>query len=541
MTNAYRTQGRCTRPGRFLRGLCLILTVAALAAPAGAQTQPARWRTLIAANEQSLWLARVDRQTERSELFRRTVTGGFEPRPPLARAMLTSLAPSGATLYAFMEKGAFYSLVGEQWTRERDLPRRILPQDLLGGARGVYALIPSPRPAELARALDGQSPESQPFDPGGAPLTIARYDTQEWRAVTSAPADLEPRAPCRLGHVGGTLALFLLRPDGAMTWRRYDATEDKWLPLARLPAARRAADLWFTHINSVPAVVYTVADGGVPEVRVLRHFGGAGGAGEWRDTELVLAALPAEPGAGRYAHADGFNQHAVLLLETTGDIYLRFGTPDEPPAERTISVNELLQQQLRPTVGLRWFQYLTPLVVAVVLAALFLLRRNALRAPLRLPAQYAVALSFQRLGGLILDLGLIGLGVALVTGVNWQQAAGELFTLAIGTDAKAWPARETWVWWGITGAIYTVYSLIMELTLGRTVGKIAVGTRVLADTGTPPRPWQVVVRNAVRLLELAPPLWLLAFLVVLSQNRQRLGDIFARTVVVRRLRDATAP
>ena len=44
---------------------------------------------------------------------------------------------------------------------------------------------------------------------------------------------------------------------------------------------------------------------------------------------------------------------------------------------------------------------------------------------------------------------------------------------------------------------------------------------------------QVLARNVFRILEMTPPLWALNFLAVLTRNRQRLGDLFARTVVVR--------
>jgi uncharacterized RDD family membrane protein YckC len=76
--------------------------------------------------------------------------------------------------------------------------------------------------------------------------------------------------------------------------------------------------------------------------------------------------------------------------------------------------------------------------------------------------------------------------------------------------------------------------LVMELLTGRTVGKVLTGTRLLAETGTRPASWQILVRNALRLLELVPQFWILGLLVLLSRNRQRLGDIFARTLVVRR-------
>jgi uncharacterized RDD family membrane protein YckC len=56
---------------------------------------------------------------------------------------------------------------------------------------------------------------------------------------------------------------------------------------------------------------------------------------------------------------------------------------------------------------------------------------------------------------------------------------------------------------------------------------------VLSESGSVPTLRQILVRNALRLLELQPPLWILGFLVVLSRNRQRVGDLFARTVVIR--------
>ena len=74
--------------------------------------------------------------------------------------------------------------------------------------------------------------------------------------------------------------------------------------------------------------------------------------------------------------------------------------------------------------------------------------------------------------------------------------------------------------------------------LRRTIGKVFLGTRVLSENGTRPNAVQIVARNVSRFLELLPPLWVLGFLVVLSRNRQRLGDIFARTVVVRGVKPA---
>ena len=94
------------------------------------------------------------------------------------------------------------------------------------------------------------------------------------------------------------------------------------------------------------------------------------------------------------------------------------------------------------------------------------------------------------------------------------------------------------LWWGIACGTSTLYALVMELLVQRTVGKLLMGTRVLSERGTAPHVLQTILRNVLRLLELMPPFWLLGFLVVLSRNRQRLGDIFARTLVVRHVKSA---
>jgi uncharacterized RDD family membrane protein YckC len=83
-----------------------------------------------------------------------------------------------------------------------------------------------------------------------------------------------------------------------------------------------------------------------------------------------------------------------------------------------------------------------------------------------------------------------------------------------------------------------LHSTLSELAWGRTVGKAMVGGRVIALSGGPPRPKQVLVRNLFKALALAvPPL---ALLVLLNPNRQRLGDLVAGTVVVADEPDADA-
>jgi len=85
-------------------------------------------------------------------------------------------------------------------------------------------------------------------------------------------------------------------------------------------------------------------------------------------------------------------------------------------------------------------------------------------------------------------------------------------------------------------AVLGYFVLFEALNGGRTLGKQALGIRVVMATGHPITPTAAVVRNLVRLLDCYFPLLpvLPAFLFVFLQRRnQRPGDLAAGTVVVR--------
>src|SRR6201999_637888 len=94
----------------------------------------------------------------------------------------------------------------------------------------------------------------------------------------------------------------------------------------------------------------------------------------------------------------------------------------------------------------------------------------------------------------------------------------------------------------VTGAImiiFTVlvfvgYPLVFETaTRGRTLGKMAMGLRVVSDDGGPERFRQALFRALASVVEI----WMLAgspavICSILSPKAKRIGDIFAGTVVV---------
>jgi uncharacterized RDD family membrane protein YckC len=80
------------------------------------------------------------------------------------------------------------------------------------------------------------------------------------------------------------------------------------------------------------------------------------------------------------------------------------------------------------------------------------------------------------------------------------------------------------------------YEVLFEvLGGGRTLGKRAVGLRVVTTAGAPVGLRASLIRNVIRLLEAAPPLFYLPAIVsvLATRDNQRLGDLAAGTLVVR--------
>jgi uncharacterized RDD family membrane protein YckC len=90
---------------------------------------------------------------------------------------------------------------------------------------------------------------------------------------------------------------------------------------------------------------------------------------------------------------------------------------------------------------------------------------------------------------------------------------------------------------GVTTIIPFVYFIICEASQGATIGKMALGMRVVRLDGSPISWGQSFSRNLLRLIDHIPygiPYLLGAILIWASPTRQRLGDRVAQTVVVRR-------
>ncbi|MDT5034707.1 MAG: hypothetical protein QOC94_4878 [Actinoplanes sp.] len=112
-----------------------------------------------------------------------------------------------------------------------------------------------------------------------------------------------------------------------------------------------------------------------------------------------------------------------------------------------------------------------------------------------------------------------------------------IFTALFGTSSSSSGMAFTRLSTGGSALLFVVvvlYYVLMEGLAGRTVGKMITGIRVVDEaTGGTPGVGQAVLRTVLRLIDGILG-YLVAFIVVLaSDRRRRLGDMVAKTLVVR--------
>ena len=136
----------------------------------------------------------------------------------------------------------------------------------------------------------------------------------------------------------------------------------------------------------------------------------------------------------------------------------------------------------------------------------------------------------RRFGALVLDSAIFAVMFAVLM----------VFLGAIGVLVEACPASMV-VFAGIISALLTkfvafVYFVLLEGPVGKgqTLGKRVMKIKVTAEDGGIPGYWQSAIRNILRIIDMLPALYLIgAVLIFLTEKDQRLGDLAAKTKVVK--------
>jgi len=104
-------------------------------------------------------------------------------------------------------------------------------------------------------------------------------------------------------------------------------------------------------------------------------------------------------------------------------------------------------------------------------------------------------------------------------------AGATTFRGGLGFELQGTPAF-------ILFAIWALYYIILEGTAGGTLGKKALGIRIVKEDGSPCGIQASIVRNLLRIIDGLFFYLVGAILIWQSSNKQRLGDRIAKTLVV---------
>jgi uncharacterized RDD family membrane protein YckC len=122
----------------------------------------------------------------------------------------------------------------------------------------------------------------------------------------------------------------------------------------------------------------------------------------------------------------------------------------------------------------------------------------------------------------------------LVFGVAYWLLAVAFGDVRTEGEAANWVSNLP-VWASVAYGLFVLaYYVLLEGYLGQTLGKLATGIKVVAEaTGEAPGIAAAAIRTLLRLID-GLFCYAVAFVTVLvSTKRQRLGDMAARTLVVR--------
>jgi uncharacterized RDD family membrane protein YckC len=487
-------------------------------------TQSAATIYRIAANDDVLWLAKLS--GGQSSLVRRERGGVFDLPRDVARPIVEMCALERGLLAVFTD-GAVYHYRANltDISPERDMPNHRAPHCLTTAGGQVYALLP---------------PEGEPdAAPATAPPRIALYDGRDWRTIASCePAisgDQSGRLRTRLLVVGDTFVLVWREAGGRLAAATRGRSADAWMP-ALGPDHAGIAAFWLVTVNVSPTLVGAVGDDSGGEKLVgWRLALSESGEASWQTVDWRWSAPPGGTHVTRLDDAEGFNQQLALLArDELGRSSLLFARDGAEPSEPSADASAIFEAPARAARRHELVRILTFFLLVMLVIGMFVFRRDSMTETLALPPRMALAFSFQRVLGGALDIAPFAWSAALACEVDPLAGLRELseWGLFAGADSQL-PPPAILLWWALTAAGFTLYCGVMEAILGRTIGKLLVGSRVVGSQGRRATLGQAVIRNALRLVELIPQFWVFAFLIVLSRNRQRLGDVFARTVVVR--------
>ncbi len=521
-------------------------------------------RYFVAGSEQMLWLtvAQWDQKPEDlvNQFFYRErdsdrVRASHAIPPQLQE--IRACAVSGQTLDVFFVDGAHYRYDLRRKWRAHALPGQALPHALAGEQRGSQPLLWALVDAKVAREIEAQArarklataPAAEPVvgesppamsEPVDRTPAIVMYDGTAWQPGIPAPPDAGSGDGAWLAIADERFHLFWTLPgqEATLHYARFEAGGWTAGPTiaASLSVYRGAAAV--VNKQLVFAALLKAPDDRNRRCMQWTRPAFASAQDAWNHPAPLLDYEGKELVLTTTTALGLFSDRLVLLRQTEKGAEAGFwatatgGKPDQPfqllPAAPAL-------EGPTSTRGVR--DLAVTIVVAAMLLLVFWRRQESNAAPLALPPGLQVAGPAKRMAAFTVD----ALPAAILVFWLWYDPIMSFYhevnaASASGQDHAVDPPQSViWAWFWFR-VIYTSYCTLFELWLAATPGKRLLGCRVLSETLEKAGPMQIAIRNVARMIELEPFLKIWPFMIVafITRNRQRMGDLLARTIVVER-------
>lgn len=405
------------------------------------------------------------------------------------------------------------------------------PITLPGQANKPTGLTDQPdQPTNRTDRTNRLTDASDPTDPtGDNGLVVMELDDGAWRRLQAPPAAAEGEAFWITGWQERPWLFWRVEgKDGLLAAQR---TERGWTRPQSVPVSQPIRHAWVGARQEGPVLVVGVAsaDGRV-QLHVYAHEdGGWVSKGAARDGTEKLQIDPQTCGVGI-----GRGGLAVARPRADGTAEFGFGVIEMSPL---VQFTTLAPHSEPPPASSDWQDAVSLALVLGLMTFIMWTRREQVTRPAILPVGFALASVWRRALATIVDA-LPALVITMPFAASVVPSTVQAFDVTAFEETLADPQMQSKllpIQLGFLG-IYGVWCLVWELVLASTPGKLLLGCRVLSLSGSRPTAVQSLWRNALRVLMvgLGPPGWIvtLMMMVLVTRNRQRLGDVMAGTIVV---------
>lgn len=503
---------------------------------------------LLTGGNEGLWLVRISAEDSTYDVLAKTIDKPWKWIEHGAGGRPTSLAASDIQLHLLFSKPAgyvIYDFKTRQAGRGRNPQHKLWPIEAsrvvlceAGQIRtservGSTVLAVVPRAAALT--ADSPQPEQQRGEDRHklTRLGVFLKDGDSWSHLTDHPEPQEFGKEDRLltTVVDGALFVMLSNPQGQRNrLAAYHSGTWRDIPLKGWPKRSDAIGLLSIGRKLIAVV-------SVPKPAGLK-------AGESPEVELRLAVYdrdkqtflfqpiaiggqPATWDANAPLLTASFADHVAILWGD--DKLLKMATCDLNGQVPAVTEVDALRLGPADASGVRVLDIFQWALVFAILVPMFAFGpREPFKPFALLPTMRPGDLIKRGLAGLIdlVPCGLISMAVFQIEPISYEQMR-ELSEQRIIPTSLAYAVVATLL-------LHAAYAILMEYRFGATIGKMLFKLRVVGDEGAKPGIRQILLRNLVRIFSLSwlfgPPLMIT--LQILTRNRQRLGDILAKTAVI---------